>query len=333
MDVVTGATGHVGNNLVRELLARGREVRVVVYEPSSRALRGLDVEVVHGDVRDIDSLHIAFKGAERVFHLGALISILGARGGLVPGTNVEGAGNAAMAALQAGVRRFIHMSSVHAFCQEPLDQAVDEDRTHVPQRRSHPAYDRSKAAGVARVREVASLGLDTVVLFPSGVVGPRDFQPSRMGRVLLAMYRGALPSLVAGGFDWVDVRDLVRGTISAAELGKAGGSYILSGHWHSMAELAEMVRILPGARPARPEIPMWLARLGGPAMDLYGRLSGREPLYTSESLRALRANGDLCRDRARHELGYEARPMTETIRDLFAWFAEEKVIPEVARHG
>lgn len=319
VDVVTGATGHVGNNLVRELLARGRRVRTLVRDADSPSLRGLDVEKTIGDVRDIDSLRRTFKGAEIVYHLAAEISIQGDHGGLVPEVNIGGARNAARAALECGVRRMVHCSSVHGFQQAPLDQPLDESRARVPQHSRLPAYDRSKAAGEAEVRAVIAEGLDAVIVHPSAVIGRNDFEPSRMGRALIAMFDGSLPALVNGGFDWVDVRDLVAGTISAASRGRAGESYILSGHWRSMTALANLVRDIAGGRPPRLVSPMSLARIGAPVVEVCARISGREPLYTSESLRALRANRSLSRDKARRELGYEVRPIEETIADFFRW--------------
>src|SRR5262245_23811639 len=138
--VVTGATGHVGANLVRALLARGDKVRALVRQPDPESLRGLDIERVSGDVRDPASLRRAFDGAELVYHLAAQISIVGEMGGLVRATNVDGARNVGEAALAARVRRMVHMCSVHAFQQEPLDQPLDETRPRV-RRGSAPAYD------------------------------------------------------------------------------------------------------------------------------------------------------------------------------------------------
>ena len=221
---VTGATGHVGANLVRALLARGDQVRALIHRihRDNRSLAGLDVERVAGDVLDPASLDRAFAGAEVVFHLAALISIQGDRGGLVPSVNVGGAKNAAEAALRAGVRRFVHTSSVHAF---DLTRGGVIDETSPRSDGPHlAAYDRSKAAGERAVREVlARRGLDAVVVHPTGIIGPFDFEPSRMGRTLLGLRDRSLPSLVAGGFDFVDVRDVVQALLAAAERGRTGG--------------------------------------------------------------------------------------------------------------
>src|SRR4029450_3502948 len=153
--VVTGASGHVGANLVRALRERGDTVRALVHR-NEAALDGLDAERVRGDVLDADSLVRAFEDAERVYHLAALISIDGDRGGAVPAINVRGARNGAEAALTPGVRPRAPCSSIHAFDQNPLDQPLDETRARSDQRPRHPAYDGSKAR-----RDREGRGVDT----------------------------------------------------------------------------------------------------------------------------------------------------------------------------
>jgi dihydroflavonol-4-reductase len=305
-------------------LARGDRVRVVAHTPDPESLKGLDVEQVPGDVRDLESLKKAFAGAELIVHLAAQISIVGEMGGLVRDTNVTGARNAAEAALQSGARRMLHMCSVHAFQQEPLDQPLDETRARVTR---GPAYDRSKAAGEAEVRGVIARGLDVVIVHPSGIVGPLDYRPSRMGTVFLDLFHRKLPSLLDGGFDWVDVRDVVSGSLAALERGRSGESYLLTGRWAAIGELAALAEKLTGVRPPRFTSPMWLARVGAPLLEGWARLRRAEPLYTAESLLALRANRNYLRDKAARELGHQPRPLEDSVRDVYRWFAENGRIP------
>ncbi len=320
--VVTGAAGHLGANLVRALLHEGESVRVMVHE-NREPLEGLEVERVDGNVRDPDSLGRAFAGADVVYHLAGVISIDGDRGGAVREVNVEGAANAAEAALGAGVRRMVHVSSIHAFRMIPRDEPLDETRARVENvPGAHPAYDRSKAEGERRVRRVIENGLDCVIVHPSGVIGPMDFAPSRMGRVFLDLYHRKMPALIDGGFDFVDVRDVTRGMIAAARRGRTNESYLLSGHWTSVRELADLAQSATGVPAPRFTTPMWLARMAAPLATALGRIKGSEPLFTSESLGALRgSNRRIVRTKARDELGYEARPLSESVRDLYAWFA------------
>ncbi|HSP99999.1 MAG TPA: NAD-dependent epimerase/dehydratase family protein [Candidatus Dormibacteraeota bacterium] len=317
--VVTGASGHVGANLVRELRRRGRAVRAVI-PPSERFLEGLDIEQVHADVRDAASLRAAFSGAEVLYHLAAVISIEGDRTGIVRAVNVDGVRHVAEAALACGVQRMVHCSSVRAFVQEPLDEPLDETRAKVTSP-SHPAYDRSKAAGEAEVRKVIAKGLDAVIVNPTGIIGPCDYGPSRMGRFFLGLYDRTVPTLIEGGCNWVDVRDVVAAILEAEARGRSGENYLLAGHWQSTTDLAALVEQVVGVRPPAVTCPMWLARAVAPVPMVYARMVGREALFTTESLYALRANRHVVHDKATRELGYQPRPTLETVRDLYQWFA------------
>lgn len=324
--VVTGATGHIGGNLVRALLREGRQVRALVRQEDPVSLRGLEIERVRGDVGDPESLRRAFDGCEVLYHAAGVISIRGGLDGLVEAVNVQGVRNAIDAALDAGIRRMVHFSSIHAFEQEPLDRPLDETRARVgPNGKS--AYDRTKAAGEAVVRRaIRERGLDAVVLHPTAVLGRHDFAPSRMGQALLDMYERKLPALIDGGFDWVDVRDVAQGAMAAEKQGRCSESYILSGRWTSVGELARVVHKTVGVRPPRFTTPMALARLAAPFAELAATLLGREPLFTGESLCALRGNRLYLRDKAQRELDYAPRPLEESVLDAYLWFAERGLI-------
>jgi dihydroflavonol-4-reductase len=320
--IVTGAAGLVGGNLVRALFARGRPVRALVHR-DRRALEGLDVEIVEGDVRDPASLRRAFERAETVYHVAAYISLSMRDWPLLESVNVLGTRNVVEACLHCGVRRLIHFSSIHALVQEPLDVPVDESRSLVEiESRHYPPYDRSKAAGEKEVQRGMERGLDAVIVNPTGMIGPYDFRPSHFGQVLLALGQGRLPALVTGGFDWVDVRDVVAGAMQAEERAPAGARYLLSGHWASLRELAGLVAEVTGAPVPRLVFPMWMARVGVPFGTHFTRLDGEHPLYTSVSLRALRSNRRVSHQRATRDLDYRPRPLRETLADTFRWFAE-----------
>jgi dihydroflavonol-4-reductase len=162
--------------------------------------------------------------------------------------------------------------------------------------------------------------LNAVIVNPTGVIGPYDFQPSFLGEAIISMAQNRLPALVTGGFDWVDVRDVVDGAMRAEEKAPAGESYLLSGQWVSMCDLAAMVSEITGVRNNKMTCPLWLARLGAPVIQGVSHLSGKRPLYTSVSLRALRSNHNISHEKASRELGYKPRPFRETIIDTLRWF-------------
>jgi len=180
--VVTGATGHVGANLMRALLAQGRPVRALIHK-NRRATEELDTEVVCGDVCDLSSLCNAFDGAEVVYHLAANISLSMSEWPLLELVNVIGTRNVVEACLRCGVRRLVHFSSIHALTQEPKDIPIDESRSLVDSQHC-PPYDRSKAAGEKEVRKGIERGLDTIIINPTAVIGPHDYQPSHFGDAL-----------------------------------------------------------------------------------------------------------------------------------------------------
>ena len=328
--VVTGAAGHVGGNLVRALLAKQKHVRALIHH-DRRALEGLDVEVLRGDVVDPASLRSAFEGALAVYHAAGIVSIQADDRRLIEAVNVTGTRNVVRACLDCGVERLIHFSSIHALRQHPLDETLDESRFLVKD--THPdLYDRSKASGEREVQKGIVRGLDAVILNPTAILGPHDYGPSHMGQTLLSIGSGKLPALVPGGFDWVDVRDVAQAAVLAAERAPTGAKYLLSGRWASLRELATTVGQVVGVRPPWLTCPIFLARLGVPLTTVWARLRGTRPLYTRFALDTVyHSNRHISHERASRALGYRPRPLEETIRDTLHWFADTGCL--VGGHG
>ena len=336
MVVVTGVSGLVGANLARALLAQGQQVRGVVHH-ERRPVAGLDIELAQADVRDLESLRGALRGADVVVHLAARISLEMDSWEEVEAINVLGTRNVVAACLECGVRRMVHMSSIHAFDQEPLDQPLDEARPRLLGDKGLP-YDRSKARGEQEVLRGIERGLEAVILNPTGIIGPYDYYPSYFGQALLSLVKGRIPALVRGGFDWVDVRDVVQAAIQASQVAASGSSYLLSGHWRSVRQVADLAARLTGTRAPRLVVPTWLAYLGVPWMGMLARLNGSRPIYTRGTLEALRSNRQISHAQASRDLGYQPRPFEETLQDTLAWFAangylEGAVSPHKPVHG
>jgi dihydroflavonol-4-reductase len=318
MIVVTGAAGHAGANLVRALVAEGRPVRAFIHL-DRQALEGLDIEVIQGDICDLDSLLRAFAGAEVVYHLAALISIANEPWSKLEAVNVSGTRNVVEACLRCGVRRLVHFSSIHTLTDTANDSPVDESSPLVESRR-YPPYDRSKAAAEREVRRGMERGLDAIIISPTAIIGPHDYRPSHFGEALLRLANGRLPALVSGGFDWVDVRDVVQGAMRAEETAPTGAKYLLSGHWLSLREVARMTEKITGVKAPGSVCPMWLARVGAPFITAFDLLARRRPLFTSASLQALRGHRRISHRKASRELGYQPRPFRETLADTLKWF-------------
>ncbi len=323
MWLVTGATGHVGNVLIRKLLERGEKVRAMILPGESReSISGLRVEAVEGDAINLDAVFESMRGVKGVFHLAGVISIMPGPNPYVRKVNVEGTQNVIRAALENGIR-MIYTSSIHAL-RRVADGVIDESASYDPDN-PYGAYDRSKAEATLEVLNAVQTGLDAVVVCPTGVIGPFDFRGSMMGS-LIRDAAVARPTLyVDGAYDFVDVRDVANGLISAAEKGRRGESYILSGHKISIRRLLETVREITGRDFFQMKIPLGLAKFAAMFTPMYYRLANVTPRFTPYSLEVLQSNSNISHAKATRELGYQPRSLYESIRDAAGWFLDKRI--------
>ena len=321
MWLVTGATGHIGNVLVRELLRQGERVRALVLPGESRLpLKGVEVEQAEGDVLELDSLWEPLRGIRGIFHLAGVISILPGENALVRRVNVDGTRNLLEAARRGGVGRFIYTSSIHALRR--VEKGVIDESIPYDAGNPYGAYDRSKAQATLEVQQAAASGLEAVIACPTGVIGPYDFRGSMMGNVI----RGAAerkPTLyVEGAYDFVDVRDVVQGLIGAARRGRRGESYILSGQRITIPDLLAAVRRITGGRFLQMKVPLGLARFAARFTPWWYRLAGASPRFTPYSLEVLQSNSHISHAKASRELGYQPRDLHESLTDAVHWFLQ-----------
>jgi dihydroflavonol-4-reductase len=320
---VTGASGHIGNCLVQELKKQGAEIKVLLYN-SSNDLDETDVELIRGNLLEPESLVNLCEGVDVVFHLAAQIAIENKSSELVYETNVTGTKNIIKAANHSRVRKFIHFSSIHAFQIGSPDQLLDESRSLVESNKI--IYEFTKAEGEREVMKAVKEGLNAVILNPTAVIGPFDYKGSLLGQALLKIYQNKLAFLVSGGYNWVDVRDVVSASIHAIESGRKGENYILSGEYCSLQELSAMISKISGCKiPVI--LPVSLARLACPFFKVYSSVTNTQPLYTYQSLDILiNSPSNISNAKARKELGYEPRPLEQTLRDTFDWYKENNYI-------
>ncbi|OGO00961.1 MAG: epimerase [Chloroflexi bacterium RBG_13_51_52] len=328
MVIVTGATGHIGNVLVRELLASGIAVQTLVLpDDDKRPLAGLNVDTIYGDVTDHESLKSAFVGADIVFHLAGIVTIMPGMTTVLERVNVGGLRNVIEACRACGVRRLIYTSSIHAVAEPPHGTVIDESQPFAPDRVLGD-YARSKArATLLLLDEIRKGGLDAVICCPTGVIGPWDFGISNIGQLIIDFASGYLKSYVSGAYDFVDVRDVARGLIRAAEKGQSGHHYILSGTQVQVPELMQELALNTGYPAPSYRIPAVIARAAGVFASVYYRLIGRKPVFTAYSIDVLRSNSLVSSARAHQELGFTSRPWQESIRDHIEWFRVEGMLP------
>lgn len=236
MIAITGATGFLGAALAREFLASGERVRAIARKRSPMAaLRGLDVELATAELDDERSLARAFEGARAVCHAAGHVSICRGEWPELYRSNVEGTKAVLGAARAAGAERLVYLSSIEALdmaaSRGPITEAaglVGEDGSM--------EYGRSKSLATQAVLSASTAGFETLVAYPTAVMGPLDFRPSSLGSMVRDFAEGALPAFIAGGFDFVDTRDVARGTALALRAGRPGEGYILGGRYAEIGE-------------------------------------------------------------------------------------------------
>jgi dihydroflavonol-4-reductase len=316
--LVTGASGHVGVNLVRRLSDEGWQVRTFSRRPfEAPGVTG--IEHVPGDVCDASATDRAVEGVDVVFNLAAKIA-LRTRDDEAWAINAVGPVTVARSALAAGVGRFVHCSSVQAYDVERAHPTLDETSPRPGPHR--PLYDRSKAAGEEGLRAVVADGLDAVIVNPTGIIGPIDLGSSRSNAVLRAAAKGHLPIAMAGGSDWVDVRDVVEGLMAAADRGRRGENYLLSGQSATVMQVARLAAGINGRIGPLVALPGRVSKGVAPLGELVGRGWGAD-FFTPASVDSLLNHPVVDHTKATRELGYVPRPLVDTVRDLVTWLGQD----------
>jgi dihydroflavonol-4-reductase len=322
MNLVTGATGHIGNVLVKRLLDSGKNVRALLLPGEDPTpLNGLNLERYEGNVLDFQALESAFKGVQNVYHLAGIISILPGEDALMQLVNVLGTRNVIQASSSAGIRRLVYTSSIHAITRVPHGVKIDESLPFDPDN-PYGDYDRSKARASLEVLHAAQDKLDAVVVCPTGVIGPYDYQRSEVGHIIHSCVQKKPQIYVDGAYDFVDVRDVADGLIQACEKGHRGESYILSGEQLSVGGLLDTIQEITAIHFPRIKIPTQMASFASRFTPLYYRLTKTEPRFTPYSLEVLASNSNISHAKARREFDYNPRSLRESISDTVKWFTE-----------
>lgn len=319
---VTGASGHIGNYLCKELIKKGADLRVLLHN-NEDDFSTLDAAIIRGNILDKESLSKLFDGADIVYHLAALISIDKKDRKKVFETNVNGTKNVIEICKNQKVKKLIHFSSIHTI--KVLNTNSELNENNPLNLNSGSAYEASKAQAEILIMEAVESGLYCTILSPTAVIGPYDYQPSYLGRAVLKISKNQLPMLTTGGYDFVDMRDVVHTAIQAASLGKKGEKYILSGEWLSLKMLARTIEKITGNKTPGVIAPTALAKLGLPFIHTWAKITGQHPLYTAESLNILKESSrNISSAKAKRELNYNPRPIQETLADTLGWFNQNE---------
>lgn len=320
LTLVTGVAGFLGSAVARQLAASGRKVRGVVRASSPRAnLADFPGELVEADLRDASAVRAAMQGVGELFHVAADYRLWAKDPEEIVRNNRLMTEVVMGAALDAEVRRIVYTSSVATLLPDPAGPS-DETRAATPEQATG-AYKRSKVVAERLVEKlVAERGLPAVIVNPSTPIGPRDVHPTPTGRIVVEAANGKMPAYVDSGLNLVHVEDVAAGHLLAAEKGKVGERYILGGQDVSLGQILKDIAGIVGRKAPTVELPVgplfplaWMAELGG-------KITGKEPFLTLDSLRMARHHMFYTSAKAERELGYSARPYGEALRDAVDWF-------------
>lgn len=325
--LVTGATGHLGANLVRALLVNGEKVRVFVRPDSElTAVDGLNVEHAVGDLRDRHSIKEAVKGVDKLYHTAAFVSIRSGDRQELFETNVLGTRYLMQEARHAGVKRVVHTSSFGAVGINP-NGASNEKWTVSPFELASD-YERTKAVSEQEVLLEAVRGLDITLVNPAGIVGPWDFRPSLLGRTILDFAHGKMPAYVPGAFDFVPVRDVVAAELLAMEKGRRGERYLVTGEYRTINEILDWLQELTGCqRPNKaipPQLMQYLALIKDPIERRF--FPNKAPRFNYHSIRLLNSGKRADMTRIQRELGFVPTSTKQAFAEAVAWFRDAGMI-------
>jgi nucleoside-diphosphate-sugar epimerase len=327
MLLITGASGHLGANLVRRLLDDGHAVRALLRRGSNNAaLDGLDVERVYGDLRDTPSVAAAVRGCNRIHHCAAMLSTTAGNEREIFDCNVIGTRNLLHAALEAGVSRVVVSGSLSAVGNDP-SRPSDETLPFYPFEKL-PPYSHTKAAVEHECLKAVVEGLDVVIATSCAIIGPNDFKPSRMGKTLIDFANGKLRAYIPGGFTFVAASEMIEGHILAMDKGRSGQKYIFSTEFLTVDELMTIFEEVTGRRRPRLRLPAPL--MAGIAEVTTFVLTNFFPntpqRFTPAAVRFLRMQRKADCSKAVRELGYRPTTMARAVREAYECFVRRGVI-------
>lgn len=334
---VTGATGLLGNNLTRALLAKGARVRALARSKDKAArqfagLGGEALEIVQGDLQDVASFADRLRGCDILIHTAAYFRDSykgGSHQGALTRTNVDGTRALIDAAYAVGIRRIVHTSSI-AVLKGERGALVDETMLRNPD--DADDYYRSKIMSERVVIEAlaAKPDLDACFVLPAWMWGPGDAGPTSAGQTALDFLHRRLPGIPPATFSFVDARDVAAALIAAAEKGRRGERYLAAGRSLALAELFPRLEAVTGIPAPKRRLPLALLYVIGGAQEIYARLTGRPVLLSWAAVKGLAAEigrTNFSAAKSQRELGIAFRPIDETLRDTVAWFRAQGLAP------
>src|ERR1700685_2662683 len=325
---VTGATGFVGSHVARVLAEQGADLRLLLRSSSDpRNIQGLNADRVIGDLRDPASIEKAMSGCDVVFHVAADYRLWVRDPEQMYRANVEGTRAILEAARKNHVRRVVYTSSVATMGFTSNGHPADEN-SPVSLDGMIGHYKRSKFMAEEVALAAGRGGMDVVVVNPSTPVGEQDIKPTPTGRIVVDFLKKKFPAYVDTGLNLVDVRECARGHVAALEKGKSGERYILGGENLTLKKILDKLGAISGLPSPTVKLPYFVAYIAG-AVDeaISGRLLGREPRATVETVRMGKKKMWASSDKAERELGWKIIPADDALRRAVEWFRANAYAP------
>ena len=318
---VTGATGFLGSHVARVLAEQGADLRLLVRPTSNlKNLEGLKAETATGDLRDPASLEKAMTGCEVVFHVAADYRLWVRDPAEMYGSNVEGTRAILDAARKNAVRCVVYTSSVATMGFTGNGHPADEDSpVSLADMIGH--YKRSKFMAEQVALEAGRGRMRVVTVNPTTPIGEQDVKPTPTGRIVVDFLKRKFPAYVETGLNLVDVRECARGHIAALEKGKSGERYILGGENLTLKQILDKLGAIAGLPSPKVKLPYFVAYAAG-AVDetVSGRLLGREPRATIETVRMGKKKMWASSSKAERELGWKTVSADGALRRAVEWF-------------
>ncbi|MCX7654699.1 MAG: NAD-dependent epimerase/dehydratase family protein [Fervidobacterium sp.] len=328
MILVTGATGHLGNVLVRELIKKGYHVRVLVHPKDDLIpLQLLPIEILYGDIND-DFSH-GLKGVESVFHLASLISITPGKRKQIYKTNVDGTINVINLCKKYKIP-LIYVSSVHAIAEVPKGSTINED-IPVDEEKVRGHYAKSKAIATKKVMEAFKEGLNGYIIFPTGICGPFDYRLSYFSRVLIKYKYNKLKIAVIGGFDFVDVRDVVYALLNLHHLFTLK-HYVINHQRYLVSANKVRFELLPLVCGMKKYVVCsdYTAYLVSYLSLLAQLIFGVSTEFVPYALHTINLNYTYSSDKLKETIEYHPRKFEKSVEDFFKWLSEDTFLQ---KHG
>ncbi len=319
--IIIGGLGHLGLTVAKKLLKKGKKVIIFDIQIPKKHHELNEIDFHYGDItkiNDLESLLKTLQGPTYIIHCASIVSIASKPSKKLFDVNITGTENVIKVCTKYNVKKLVYVSSVHALEEQPKGIIIKEQESFISNNvKGH--YAKTKALASQFVLDATKKGLDAVIVHPSGIFGPNDFNIGHTTRLIIDYLNGDLRAAINGGYDFVDVRDVSCGIIKALKHGKTGHCYILSNQYFSIRSLLEMLSKMTAQKPIKTFLPMWVIAPLAPIAEFYYKKRKVKPLFTPYSLYTLRSNANFSHEKATEELSYSPRPLEQTLSDTIDW--------------